>query len=321
MVKKIILLTIMIISTFTIVKAEQIENRYVPNIWYCAAKNDSCKYPYSGDYGGFYKDITGNSIFYYFYTPITFTKGKYTKAYIPITITDPNAVFEERDALNNGYHWIFEIRDGIFVRAQWKNTNGGELSSLCMATAFQNNNSIIYECNIPTEAVAFNYLNINYKMSTSHGNYAEIVVKFGVADTIEFAIDTQTNVNNSISNINNNLTDSSVSSSSDVSNTFNNFDSYIPTNNTIGSLLTLPLTLFQNVLNSINGTCQSFSLGSLLGTELVLPCINLSSYLGSTLYGVVDVLFSGLFVLTISKKFIAVFNNFTAMKEGDVLSD
>lgn len=97
------------------------------------------------------------------------------------------------------------------------------------------------------------------------------------------------------------LNDSSVASNSEISNKFGDFDDFLPSNNTISSLISMPLTLFQSVLNSINGTCQPFSLGSLLGTNLTLPCINLSNYLGSSLWGVIDIMFSGLFIFVISK--------------------
>lgn len=97
------------------------------------------------------------------------------------------------------------------------------------------------------------------------------------------------------------------------------FENMLPENGTITQLITLPISLFQKVLNSVNGTCSQYSLGSLLGTELKLPCINISNYVGSTLWNVIDILFSGFFVLVIGKKMIKAFNGFTSMKEGDVL--
>lgn len=115
--------------------------------------------------------------------------------------------------------------------------------------------------------------------------------------------------------------DSSINNSNvdDPSGSFSKFESYLPDNGVITDLITLPISLFQNVLGSINGTCTEYNLGNLMGTDLKLPCINISNYLGSTLWNVIDILFSGFFVLAIGKKMIKAFNGFTSMEEGDVL--
>lgn len=56
----------------------------------------------------------------------------------------------------------------------------------------------------------------------------------------------------------------------------------------ISSLLTLPLKLLNNIHTGLSGTCSALNLGSLLGTDLVLPCINLEQRLGSYLWGLID---------------------------------
>lgn len=113
-------------------------------------------------------------------------------------------------------------------------------------------------------------------------------------------------------------------SSSDVddpSSSINSFKDKIAENGVITQLIGLPVTLFTKVLNSVNGTCTSYNLGSLFGTDIIFPCINISNYLGSTLWSVIDVLISGLFVYSISKKFIKVFEHMSSMNEGDVIDD
>lgn len=101
----------------------------------------------------------------------------------------------------------------------------------------------------------------------------------------------------------------------DPSSSLSNMDNKIATNSVISDLLLLPVTLFQNVLNSINGSCSTFNLGTLLGTNLTLPCINLSNILGSSLYGVIDILLCGIFVLSMRKKFVNIFENITSLKD------
>lgn len=113
-------------------------------------------------------------------------------------------------------------------------------------------------------------------------------------------------------------------SSSDVddpSNSINSFKDKIAENGVITQLIGLPVTLFTKVLNSVNGTCTSYNLGSLFGTEIVFPCINMFNILGGNLWAVIDVLISGLFVYSISKKFIKVFEHMSSMNEGDVIDD
>lgn len=123
------------------------------------------------------------------------------------------------------------------------------------------------------------------------------------------AINNNTNATN---NINNSINDSSVD---DPTNSINNMSNKVASNGTITQLLTLPIQLYQNILNSVNGSCSSFNLGNLLGTSLLLPCINLQQLLGSTLYGIIDILCSGLFILAFRKKMVDIFNHMTSLND------
>lgn len=119
-------------------------------------------------------------------------------------------------------------------------------------------------------------------------------------------------------NINNSITSDNVD---DPSSSINSFKDKIAENGVITQLIGLPVTLFTKVLNSVNGACNSYNLGSLFGTDIIFPCINISNYIGVTLWNVIDVLISGLFVYSISKKFIKVFEHMSSMNEGDVIDD
>lgn len=116
-----------------------------------------------------------------------------------------------------------------------------------------------------------------------------------------------------INDINDTLNDSSVDN---PSSSFNGLENNFPTNSVISDLLLLPVRLYQSVLNSINGTCSSFNLGSLFNHNLTMPCLNINSVLGSTLYGVIDILISGFFILSIRKKFVDIFESFTSLRVG-----
>ena len=119
--------------------------------------------------------------------------------------------------------------------------------------------------------------------------------------------------NETSENIESALTDSSVN---DPTSSLNGLNANIGTNSVISDLLLLPVTLFQSVLNSINGTCSPFNLGTLYGHSLSMPCLNISGVLGNVIYGVIDVLISGFFILSIRKKFVDIFNSFTSLKVG-----
>lgn len=131
-------------------------------------------------------------------------------------------------------------------------------------------------------------------------------------------IQKQEETNQAIKDTNDTLKDDTTDN---PSNSFNDYNDKLAKNGVITNLITLPIRLFTNILNSINGTCTTFTLGDLMGTNLTLPCINIANYLGSTIWNVIDILISGLFVRSIAKKMIKVFENFSSMREGDVLGD
>lgn len=119
----------------------------------------------------------------------------------------------------------------------------------------------------------------------------------------------------------NEMMNDTVQDSNETESAFEDFESFLPENGIITQLITLPITLYTNILNSVNASCSAFSLGNIFGKPLTLPCINISNYLGSNLWGVIDILMSGFFVLVIARKLIKVFNSMSSMKEGDVLGD
>ncbi len=123
------------------------------------------------------------------------------------------------------------------------------------------------------------------------------------------------NVNSSIKKTNDTLTDDNIDNTN-TSSTLEDLSEDLPTNSVISDLLLLPVRLFQNILNNINGSCNTFNLGSLFGSNLTLPCINIETLIGSSLWSVIDILFCGAFVLVIRKKFVDIFHNFTDLKNG-----
>lgn len=127
-------------------------------------------------------------------------------------------------------------------------------------------------------------------------------------------------LNDSINSLDDTLKDDNVDDNN-IASSFEDFNDFLDDNSTITQLITLPITLYTAILNNLNGTCSPFNLGALYGENLVLPCINVSQYLGSSLWNMIDIIISGFAIFAISKKMIKVFNNFSSLREGDVIDD
>lgn len=117
--------------------------------------------------------------------------------------------------------------------------------------------------------------------------------------------------------IKNAINDSNVDSNG-ASSSASTWNSKNATNGTITNLLTLPIQLLQHFVNGMQTSCSTLNLGSLFGTNLTLPCINISDYLGSTLTTTIDLLFSGFMILSMAKKLIKIFNDFTNLKSNQI---
>lgn len=125
-------------------------------------------------------------------------------------------------------------------------------------------------------------------------------------------------LNSGVNDLNQNITNDDVNN---VEGTFDSFEGFIAENSTITQLITMPITLYTSILNGMQSTCQPFVLGNLFGTNLTIPCINIGNYLGTVLWTMIDIIISGFAIFAISKKLIKIFNNFSSMKEGDVIDD
>lgn len=237
--------------------------------------------------------LTMSNRTYSYYLPKSYSSGIYTFSYI----LDSNTTQIYLQFLNNS----------SYVAQTTLTTSG------------------VNTVNIPSEFNRFYIFIDSNAPSTAKGHINNIMFANGTYSTYEpygeeictNKLDEQTdainNVNDSINN--DNIDDSGISSA------FDNFNNFLDDNSTITQLITLPVTLYTAILNNLNGTCQPFNLGSLYGSDLILPCINISQYLGSALWSMIDIIISGFAIYAISKKMIKVFNNFSSLKEGDVIDD
>ena len=112
--------------------------------------------------------------------------------------------------------------------------------------------------------------------------------------------------------INDTLNNDSGVDNNDISDLFGDLEE---SNTPISDLLTLPINLLTAFLNGFDSTCAPINLGTLYGTALILPCINLESYLGSNLWSVIDLLCSMFMFYNIARLIITAFENITSLKD------
>lgn len=113
----------------------------------------------------------------------------------------------------------------------------------------------------------------------------------------------------------NTIKDDSEPSDSDSTGILSNSNMGDDSNSPVSDLITMPITLLTNVSNNINGSCSTWNLGSLFGHNLTLPCINLQSLLGNTLYNLIDMAICLFLAFNVGKLCVTIYNNLTSLKD------
>lgn len=179
------------------------------------------------------------------------------------------------------------------------------------------NKWVIYQYGVVNWSL-FSVYFVNEPITIDYANDAVISTNKDIINQNNTIINNQGNIQSGIDDIKSDINSDNVD---DPSSSINQFKDKIAENGVITQLVGLPVTLFTKILNSVNGTCSPYNFGSLFGTDIVFPCINVANYLGSSLWNIIDVLISGLFVYSLSRKFIKVFEHMSSMEEGDVIGD
>lgn len=128
----------------------------------------------------------------------------------------------------------------------------------------------------------------------------------------------QQQTNQKLENVNNSLNSEEAPTNNDVSNKTSEWSSKLAGTGPVSQMVLMPITLLNGYVNGMNATCTPYNLGNLMGTDIILPCINISNYLGSSLWSVIDVLFSGFMIFVIGKKFVKIFNDFTNLRDNQM---
>lgn len=83
----------------------------------------------------------------------------------------------------------------------------------------------------------------------------------------------------------------------------------------VSDLITLPIKLLNNIYNGFSGSCVPYNLGSLFGTDLIFPCINLESIFGSFLWGLIDSLCCIFLIYKVAMLFVSMWTKIITMKD------
>lgn len=162
-----------------------------------------------------------------------------------------------------------------------------------------------------------NYLNDN--SITDSGILTYGISALHMRDTTTPATPVEINydkiISDSVNDINNSINNPNV----DPIN-INEIYSKISTPGPITTLLGFPIVIANSFLNNI-GTCSPYVLGDFFGETITFPCVTISDWIGSSATFTLDLFISGFLILKIRKQIIKIWNNFTSLKDGDVLDD
>ena len=86
-------------------------------------------------------------------------------------------------------------------------------------------------------------------------------------------------------------------------------------NNPVSDLITMPISFLQTLNNNVSGSCITWDLGALYGTNLKMPCINIQNILGGWLYNLLDMAICLFLAYNIGLMCVTIWNNLTSLKD------
>lgn len=178
-----------------------------------------------------------------------------------------------------------------------------------------NASQFYYECIIEgyTDYI-ITIVNVN---TTSYNKFKGLISSIGWNYDTPASSKDISDLNDSVNNVNDSITSEEAPSTDDVSGNTNDWSSNNAESGVINQLVQMPITLLNSVVNGLTSSCSPYNLGSLFGTDLILPCVNMSNILGS-LWTLIDVIISGIFIFIFGGRCVKIFNDFTNLKGGQV---
>ena len=252
---------------------------------------------------------------------------------------------ELKDTINENFNSCIGTEKNLFSNVTWVNgyISGGEvsyaptntLSDYILIDRDTNYNIVVNE---PFYNIAYALFDIEKNFIRSFDNYNSSKLTFNSGNAryirVWFNYDNSTNTLNNINNYGVNLNnyycsnklDSTNDKLDDLNGTLNDgtppdtesFMEHLDDlfyDGPISTLILMPLTLINHYVDGFNSSCSAINLGSLYGTDLKLPCINLESKLGSSLWVTIDGLVSIFMIYNICMLFVSAFNDITSLRD------
>lgn len=181
-----------------------------------------------------------------------------------------------------------------------------DASSFALGSWNNNGSGFAYFQHNQTSAFSLTSLSIEKNADNTIINQNETIINQN-----QGIIDNQNKTNEKLNDIDKSLTDDTI----DSSKTNIEDKSADASKSPISSLLTLPLKILGNINTGLSGTCSPFSLGTMFGTELILPCINLENRLGSWLWGLIDSFFCIFLIYNVGMLAVKIWTDVIMMKD------
>lgn len=123
-------------------------------------------------------------------------------------------------------------------------------------------------------------------------------------------------INNNITNVNNNITDETGVSNNDISDFLEDLPliSFGP----VSTLIQIPIRLITDAVSIFGSNVCSgpLNLGTLYGTAITLPCINIRNYVGNTIYNTFDLIFAVFILYNTFMMIVHFVESWTTLKDG-----
>lgn len=180
-----------------------------------------------------------------------------------------------------------------------------------------NANKAVYHCYaMPTDNSSLTFTATNYAtyLRVSYYGYRTVQIIGSICN--DFTSERQQETTDAINQVNDTLnqTNQYLTDNTDPNISNNEFTSLfdsVTVNDPLSSLLQLPVQ-FINAIVSQSNSCQVVNLGTLMGVSITLPCIDIGSILGSTVWNTIDILSSiGLIVLILKQLYESITNALT----------
>lgn len=176
------------------------------------------------------------------------------------------------------------------------------------------------------------FTGVDFTSISSDSIYTDSVPEYSTEQGVDDIINNQNNNTQDIINNQNNNTQNIINNQNEnadkINDTINNdnvdipdgyFDDItnnMPMNKPISRLVTLPVTLYKRLANSVVATCTPYSLGTLYGHELVLPCIKPNTYLKKPIWNFVSAVSTSFLLYYMAKFYYNIFLTIANLKEG-----